>query len=131
MILNDIAGVKKIDDEAFVPIWRNSLSALKLAFQQATFAAVAVVGDKIIGYHISTLTQLGGHVARLAVHPQAQRKGIGFAILCDVLRAFKAKGTRIVTVNTQNDNIASLALYRKAGFKITGEEYPFYQIDIN
>lgn len=131
MKLSDIACVKKIDDEAFVPVWRNSLSAFKVAFQQATFATIAEDQGEIVGYQISTKTQMGGHIARLAVHPLAQKKGIGYAILCEALKAFISKGTNIITVNTQNDNIASIALYKKTGFQITGEEYPYCQIIIN
>jgi ribosomal protein S18 acetylase RimI-like enzyme len=35
-----------------------------------------------------------------------------------------------LTVNTQSDNSASLALYRKIGFRETGERYPVYQLQV-
>jgi ribosomal protein S18 acetylase RimI-like enzyme len=35
-----------------------------------------------------------------------------------------------LTVNTQSDNAASLALYRKTGFHETGERYPVYQLPV-
>jgi flavin-dependent dehydrogenase len=36
-------------------------------------------------------------------------------------------GASRVTVNTQKNNSASLALYTRIGFKATGEKYPVYQ----
>jgi ribosomal protein S18 acetylase RimI-like enzyme len=44
-----------------------------------------------------------------------------------MLSQFDRRGAQAVTVNTQQDNIASLSLYQKAGFRRTGEEYPVYQ----
>ena len=70
---------------------------------------------------------LGGHLARLAVRPDAQRKGIGTALVRDMLWQFERRGAERVTVNTQEDNQASLTLYQKAGFELTGESYPVFQ----
>jgi len=36
------------------------------------------------------------------------------------------KGVTRLTVNTQSDNLASLALYEKMGFTVTGEKFPVY-----
>jgi len=36
-----------------------------------------------------------------------------------------------VTVNTQEDNRASLALYHRLGFEISGESYPVYLFEIH
>jgi len=88
---------------------------------------VAEDDGQLLGYQISTATTMGGHLARLAVHPAAQGGGIGYALVHDMLSQFTRRGARQVTVNTQQDNLVSLALYQKAGFKRTGEEYPVYQ----
>jgi ribosomal-protein-alanine N-acetyltransferase len=85
----------------------------------------------MIGYQISTASPMGGHLARLAVRPQYQKNGIGYALVKDALDQFKRRGTLRVTVNTQKDNAVSLSLYLKAGFQSVGEEYPVYQYKIN
>jgi ribosomal protein S18 acetylase RimI-like enzyme len=46
-----------------------------------------------------------------------------------MLQQFSQRGAQAVTVNTQKNNLASLALYKAAGFKFTGEEFPIYQLD--
>lgn len=128
MTLDDLRGVQAIDETAFTPVWQNSLTYIEIAFRQAMWATVAETDSKLVGYQISTPTSLGGHLARLAVLPQQQGKGIGYALLYDLLDQFNRRGARVVSVNTQKDNYASLALYRKAGFMMTGEEYPIYQL---
>jgi len=35
-----------------------------------------------------------------------------------------------LSVNTQSDNVASLALYQRLGFIRTGEQYPVYCFDV-
>ena len=116
---------------SFVPLWQNSPEALKLAFRQSALATVVEDKGIIVGYQISTSTPIGGHIARLAVHPQVQRKGVGYALLHDLLTVFTRRGARKITVNTQKDNLISLSLYKKAGFQLTGEEYPIFQLAIS
>jgi ribosomal protein S18 acetylase RimI-like enzyme len=127
----DLSNIQDIDTEAFVPLWQNSPEALKLAFKQSALATVVEDKGIIVGYQISTSTPIGGHIARLAVHPQVQRKGVGYALLHDLLTVFTRRGARKITVNTQKDNLISLSLYKKAGFQLTGEEYPIFQLAIS
>jgi ribosomal protein S18 acetylase RimI-like enzyme len=130
MNFDDLETVVEIDHAAFIPVWQNSLTYLEYSFKQAIVASVAEVGGKVVGYQISTATPLGGHLARLAVRPSIQGNGVGYCLLYDLLSQLILHGNRIVTVNTQKDNQASLNLYKKAGFQVTGEEYPFYQLHI-
>jgi [ribosomal protein S18]-alanine N-acetyltransferase len=130
MTLDDLEAVKAIDHASFVPVWQNSQSYLELAFRQAAIATLAEEDGKLVAYQISTATPMGGHLARLAVHPDTQGRGIGFTLLRDLLKQFKRRGARSVTVNTQFSNTASLGLYKKAGFEPTGEEYPIYQLEL-
>jgi len=127
MNMDDLIAVENIDMTAFGAVWQNTLSCLELAYRQAAIATVAEIEEELVGYQISTSTTLGGHLARLAVKPAYQGRGIGYALLWDMLAQFERRGAYHVTVNTQNDNNTSLSLYRKAGFKRTGEEYPVYQ----
>lgn len=127
MRLSDLAAVETVDVEAFSLIWQNSLSSLEVAFRQAAVATVVEGDGEVIGYQISTATPMGGHLARLAVKPKYQKLGIGYGLITDLLAQFEQRGAHSVTVNTQNDNLVSLSLYEKAGFKRIGEEYPVYQ----
>jgi [ribosomal protein S18]-alanine N-acetyltransferase len=130
MTVDDLPEVQRVDEASFTPIWQNSLACLGLAFRQASIATVAEEDGQLVGYQISSSTPIGGHLARLAVRPDQQNHGIGCVLLHDLLTQFIRRGAQTITVNTQKDNIASLALYRRMGFVHTGEEYPVYQMDI-
>ncbi len=129
MNFDDLAAVEQVDISAFGKVWKNSQEGLELAFRQAAVASVVEVDGALIGYQISTATPIGGHLARLAVQPDFQGRGIGYALVCDTLLQFKKRGAKSVSVNTQHDNRVSLSLYQKAGFYRTGEEYPVYQFN--
>ncbi len=126
MTIDDLSQIEVLDKTAFGSLWHNSQTSLEYAFEQAAFATIADIDGDIVGYQISTSMQMGAHLARLATHQQYQRQGIGYAILRDLLVQFKQRGAMRITVNTQEDNLASIALYKNAGFTRTGETYPVY-----
>lgn len=127
MSIDDLAAIENLDRSAFGSLWHNSQTSLEHAFRQAAIATVADFDGHTVGYQISTTLQMGGHLARLATHPQHQHKGIGYTLLRDLLVQFKQRGALRITVNTQEDNPASISLYEKAGFTLTGETYPVFQ----
>jgi ribosomal protein S18 acetylase RimI-like enzyme len=131
MSFDDIQTVEHLDNLAFNRLWCNSSTSLELALRQAAVAVVAEIEGQIVGYQISTANHMGGHLARLAIHPDFQGEGIGYSLVRDLLKQFEMRGAKRVTVNTQKDNIASLALYKKANFHTTGEKFPVYQYPLH
>jgi len=127
MNYNDLKIVQSLDDHAFNLVWRNSIELLELAFQNAAIATVAEDNQGIMGYQISTANNSDGHLARLAVHPRVRRQGVGYTLVQDLLINFRRRGIVKATVNTQENNQASLSLYDKAGFQETGEIFPIYE----
>jgi ribosomal protein S18 acetylase RimI-like enzyme len=131
MAAADLPAVAELDAVAFEPIWQNSLAALRGAFPQAMLATVAESAGAVIGYQITTRNPFGAHLARLAVLPQAQRRGVGRALVEDLVRQLVRQNVARLTVNTQSDNLTSLSLYRRIGFRTTGERYPVYECAIS
>lgn len=130
MRADDLEIVQKLDEIAFDPLWRISLGALTRAFRQSAYATVAQSAGEIIGYQLSTSTPFSAHLARLAVHPRHQRKNIGYALVQDFLEFTQANDLWHATVNTQNDNYASLALYERIGFHATSETFPVFLLHL-
>jgi ribosomal protein S18 acetylase RimI-like enzyme len=120
----DLQMVQFVDDAAFEGIWRNSLTMTTKAYQVSAYASVAELDGKIVGYQISTSNPFSAHLARIAVLPEMHRNGIGRGLIRDMLQFFTAIGINAITVNTQSDNHASIALYQKAGFALNGEKFP-------
>jgi ribosomal-protein-alanine N-acetyltransferase len=130
MNLADLPEVHDLDKIAFQPLWQNSLAGLTKAYEQPGISTVAVCQGIIVGYQISTSMTIYGHLARLAVNPDYQRRGIASALVYDLLRQFDQQGFWRVTVNTQSDNSPSLKLYNTFGFERTGEEIPVYKLNL-
>jgi ribosomal-protein-alanine N-acetyltransferase len=127
MTVMDLSAVQHLDELAFNPIWQHSVDALVLALAQSSISTVVEANHKVVAYQMSTSYASSGHLARLAVDPQVQRQSIGYGLVRHLLLELKKRGVWRVTVNTQDDNFASLSLYKKLGFDLTGEEFKVFE----
>jgi ribosomal-protein-alanine N-acetyltransferase len=123
----DVDGLAAVDNAAFTAPWQYSRSVIEQAMLHASIITVAELDGAIVGYQLSSGGRNGGHLARLAVRPDLQGRGIGRALVREVLDYFDQRGATSVTVNTQRDNASSLAVYRALGFEQTGEHYEVWQ----
>jgi ribosomal-protein-alanine N-acetyltransferase len=124
---SDLETIHQLDTRAFSRLWQNSPAELKQALKQSTLATAFEREGKILGYQFSTASAWGGHLARLAVEPEFQGQGVGTTLVTDLIRQLSRRGFHRITVNTQGDNVMSHRLYRKLGFKETGDRYPVYE----
>ncbi len=122
----DLEKVHYLDNLTFAPLWSLSPDGLRRAYQQSSYSTLLVEQDEIVGYQITTASDFSAHLARLAIHPRLQRRGVGRALVADMLNHFIDRNVTHVTVNTQNDNIASLSLYQHLGFERTQESLPVF-----
>jgi ribosomal protein S18 acetylase RimI-like enzyme len=115
-MLHDAAAV---DQLSFAAPWANTASALGdivAATPQARARCVLVDGE-MVAFSICGRASRWGYVQRLAVHPDARRRGLAAHLLTDALRWMRRRGVQRVLVNTAIDNVAALALYRANGFR--------------
>jgi [ribosomal protein S18]-alanine N-acetyltransferase len=127
---NDLMDVAELDAAAFEPLWQNAEETLAIALPQASVATIMESADGLVGYQITTANPFGAHLARLAVRPDAQNQGYGSSLVADLVERLDQKGAGRLTVNTQSDNHASLALYKKMGFVGSGQKFPVYCYEI-
>ena len=124
----DLPAIAEVDNAAFAPPWQYSLDVVQQALAHADCATMAEVNGGIAGYQISSGGRQGGHLARLAVRPEYQGQGVGRALVSETIRYFEKRNAPRITVNTQSDNDASLAVYRSLGFELTGESYTVWRL---
>ena len=124
--LTDLPAVLELDQQAFGSLWQLSADSLERCFRQAGYATLAWLDGQPVGYQISTHTSYAAHLARLAVRPDLQRRGIGATLLGELQTHYQNRGVWRLTVNTQSDNHASLSLYHRAGFRETGDRFPVF-----
>jgi ribosomal protein S18 acetylase RimI-like enzyme len=93
-------------------------AALDAALRATPAVRLRVVGPSAepLGYAIHGVAGRRGYVQRLAVHPDARRRGVGAALLVDGLRWTRRRGAREAVVNTDRANGAARSLYESYGF---------------
>lgn len=128
--LADLPDVANLDAMAFAPIWHHNRETLAAASRQAATFTRLDEGPAIAGYQLSTWHMDTGHLARLAIRPDLHGRGLGAALVGGMLRFFQERGVRIITVNTQADNMSSQRLYHKLGFQASGHSVSYWSIDL-
>lgn len=118
--LRDLGGLMEVDREAFDDFWRYDEGLLK-RYLSTDRAAVAKVGDRVVGYTFSAVSRGEGVLGRIAVHPDRQSRGVGTTLLDDTVDYFRRMGVHSITLCTQEENTASRRLYARAGFRESPE----------
>ena len=127
----DYAAIAETDLASFTPPWQMSAELMSQAIPLADLITVAEVDGQIVGYQLTTPSQTGAHLARLAVLPSWQGHGIGKVLVRHLIEHYNRRGIRELTVNTQDTNAASLNVYHGLGFVDTGAKYPVFQYNLS
>lgn len=92
-----------------------------------SFCYCAKMDDSIIGIIVlQPRDSETAEIMNLAVHPHMQGKGIGQALIKQGIEAARNKGYKTLEIGTGNSSIGQLALYQKAGFRITEIDHDFF-----
>ena len=126
----DISRLCEIDRLAFSPHWRMSTSDFQQALRIASVATVAVRQGEVLGYQFSTRNDEAGHLARLAVDPAWQRRGVASLLVHRLLEALRRQRVETLTVNTQASNRPSQYLYQRFGFFRNGYDLELWRKSI-
>ncbi|MYD10468.1 MAG: GNAT family N-acetyltransferase [Chloroflexi bacterium] len=128
--IGDIARLCEIDRLAFTPHWRMSRSDFRQALRIAAEPTVAVHQGEVVAYQFSTRHDAAGHLARLAVHPAWQRRGIASLLVRRLLDEMRRRDVETLTVNTQASNHPSQRLYQRHGFFRNGYDLGLWRNSI-
>jgi len=129
MELGDLPAVFALGERVFTPEASPSLYRTWDEYELvATFAAdgetclVADSDDRIVGFATGTMIHKArsawtyGYLLWLAVDPELARQGIARRLLRRMTDLFVEGGARILLVDTDADNEAALAFFRREGF---------------
>lgn len=81
----------------------------------------------IRGYAILMQAADEAELLNIGVAAAQQRKGLGRAMLSEMLNAARAKQLHRVFLEVRSSNVAAIALYRSAGFSEIGVRRGYYQ----
>lgn len=121
---NDLPILLSLDNIAFDHLWRKSAAHFGEALAYANSFSVAEVDGQIVGYEWCDIHQHRAHLTRLAVHPAYQGQGIGGQLLQQAVVDVLSQGVSSITLNTQETNQRSRALYTRFGFVDTQQRIP-------
>ena len=130
MTHRDLAAVEAIDIAAFNPTWQLNRASLTKTYHLSAWHSVALLEGQIVGYQMSTSAFDSAHLARLAVDPRWQRRGVGRRLVEDMFETFSTIGVRSFSVNTQASNRQSLSLYQNLGFEPEDHEILVMTLDL-
>jgi ribosomal protein S18 acetylase RimI-like enzyme len=120
----DIGPVTRLDTLAFDQLWHKSPSKFAQALATSDSLAVAELAGQLVGYAWCEIHPNHAHLNRLAVHPDYQGRGIGAQLLHWAITTALTQGAAKITLNTQEHNLRSIALYQRFGFETTGQRMP-------
>ena len=116
----DRPAVLALDDLAFASFWRlgalgfrDALDATPVRQFRATRSH-----NELTGYAITGRAGNQGYLQRIAVHPNARRRGMGHTLVADAMHWLWRQGVDRSYVNTQLENQPALALYESFGFRL-------------
>lgn len=127
---SDLAALLALDTIAFDGLWRKSVSYFNEALAHAGSFMVAEFEGEIVGYEWCEIHYQQAHLTRLAVHPRCQGLGIGAQLLYQAITEVLAQGINLITLNTQETNYRSQALYTRFGFTPTRQRVPVLWKDL-
>ncbi len=121
---DELPQVAAVDAAAFPPPWQYTRAVLAAMLTTGGRMTVAEVDGALVGYACAELRGDTGHIARLAVHPDYQNRGIGRQLLLDAMHYLAAAGATRLTLNTQQTNRPALHLYETLQFRRFGRAIP-------
>lgn len=121
---DDLPALLSLDELAFDHLWRKSVGYFSEALAYAGSFVVAEMAGQVVGYEWCEVHHQRAHLTRLAVHPYYQGQGIGSQLLRQAITDVLAQGVNFITLNTQENNQRSRALYTRFGFVNTQQRVP-------
>ncbi|NQT85492.1 ribosomal protein S18-alanine N-acetyltransferase [bacterium] len=126
MTLRDLGGVGALEGVSFGSPWRTSSYARAVGDPNQHFF-VAEQDGHMVGYTGFWVETGSAHIAKLAVHPDCRRQGIGAVLLEHMLDEVRRLGLGRAHLEVRRGNAEAQALYRRFGFRferVQPQAYP-------
>jgi ribosomal protein S18 acetylase RimI-like enzyme len=121
------------DRERAVPVVRDGFEGIYRWHAKRTLREIervrgAEADGEIVGVSmVERLLPEVGYIYYVAVRTEWRRRRVATTLLDDALGWFGAVGSRLVYAAAEEDNVASLALFRSRGFRIVERDEPRYR----
>ncbi len=119
---DDVADIKKIEDECFSVPWSEKSIEESLKNPCSHFY-IAKVNNEAVGYIGVQIFSGEGYVTNVATLPEYRKQGIARALMERALE----NEMDFLTLEVRKSNLPAISLYRKLGFEEVGIRPKFYR----
>lgn len=120
-----VKAVAELEKLCFSDPWSEKSVASELE-NPLSLWLVALENGELLGYVGSQRVEDEADMMNLAVCPEARRRGIGKALVQELIRRLKEAGGRSLTLEVRASNQEAQALYNGLGFQIAGRRPRYY-----
>ncbi|GGK26747.1 ribosomal-protein-alanine acetyltransferase [Caldalkalibacillus thermarum] len=126
MDLADIKQVLEVEQVSFRTPWTEEAFYNELTNNRFAYYMVAETENRVIGYCGVWVIVDEAHITNIAVHPDFRGRKVGERLLRSMMLLARLKGALKITLEVRVSNHVAQNLYRKLGFKITGQRKGYY-----
>lgn len=118
-------AITEIENQSFSHPWSRFAFERELENSVADYT-VAVLDGEVVAYGGMWHILDEGHITNIAVRQDMRRKGIGDALVANMLQKGREKGIGAFTLEVRVSNTGAQALYKKHGFESVGIRKKYY-----
>lgn len=122
----EMGAVMRIEEAVFPEPWSPAVFFSELALREARAYLAAKVGRRVVGYFGLMFVERDAHVTTLAVHPDHQGRGLGKALMLEIVDLAVERDCENLSLEVASGNRRAQALYRAFGLAPIGVRKRYY-----
>lgn len=121
-----VRDVLEIERAVYPRPWSAALFFSELAQPKTRHYVIAVLDDKVIGYGGVMVHADEAHITNVAVEPDIQHRGVGRALMVNLMRTARERDANTVALEVRVSNWPAQRLYAWFGFRPIGVRKNYY-----
>ncbi|MDD7740935.1 MAG: ribosomal protein S18-alanine N-acetyltransferase [Fusicatenibacter sp.] len=127
MQIDDLDQVVQIEEDNFSVPWTANGFFTFLIREDALFLVAEEEGE-ILGYLGILISMDEGEITNVCVTKKARRRGIGKALLLELIRRMDMQGVFTIHLDVRKSNTPAITLYESLGFVQDGLRRQYYEL---
>lgn len=125
MAQSDLAQVSALERASYAFPWSEQIfgDCLRVGYH----CVVVDTQTGVAGYGVLSMGAGEAHVLNLCIEQALRRRGIGRALLFELLRHARDRGIRDAFLEVRRSNKGAIELYHEIGFECVGQRRGYYQ----
>lgn len=123
----DLPAIVAIEQSSFADPWSAEMFHAHLGGAPFLFVLAHDSAGAIQGFAVAQVVAGTAELFEIAVAPPARRRGVGTALLDEILARCRAGGAGAITLEVRESNQAARALYQSRGFTEAGRRKRYYR----